>query len=117
LQAGAVQLPAQRPRAGQARVGGFEFQADPLRTPAGMLASCLAEVLHELGVGGLRLLLAPAVIVGSDAVVAALRQACQQALHGAQGHREEGDEVVRVGLRLPTLKKASCGWGQAARGA
>jgi hypothetical protein len=71
-----------------------------------MVPPRLTKVLDQGRRCLLRLLLTTLVIIGSDAVVAALFKAREQTLHGAQGHREVGDDVARVGVLLPALKKS-----------
>ena len=58
-------LSAQRSRTGPCVVAFFEFQANHLGTPAGMLAPRLTDVLHQLGSRGRRLVLATVEIAGN----------------------------------------------------
>jgi hypothetical protein len=73
-----------------------------------MRASRLAELVHQWRRCGQLLLLATVAIIRRDTGNSLLLEAYPEALHGAKGNRERGNDLMGVRLLLPAFKKSSC---------
>jgi hypothetical protein len=94
----------------------FEFKANHLGAPAGVLLTDLTDEIDEGRRGGVGLVQTAEVVVGGDAVEAMKFKASEEALDGAKGDGEAVSNVMGVRMEFPELKKASCEEGPEERG-